>query len=498
MEVAAVGSSIPSTSKDDLSSPFPKLPKEIRLKIWRSTWEPRVVNIIRKSKERKVQCDTNADNGSDEVVHNKLEIPRQDAPDTASNTDSDSTDREELETRHYCAVMLDWGEEALTVEEDDLEYSARLKDVKPMDRYLLNTTTFSWATTPTSLWVNHEAREETLRHFELCWGLDGGESRVWFNFDLDVLLVDGLEDHLMITYHQRDLVRLQRAMIWVPPKPHSSEAPYESPDHFTKFSSTMENFCSKGIRTGASRSIAEAYDFTAEWRNVEILWTTQLKPDYTLTGAKLRYPEIREIYFVHDQPLVDLPHPTEIDVNTLPPEDVRFHCVLDECLELRRWDENHFTERSDIGTVVCRKDLWRKAAEYCRHLRGGLENPGPQAPKLPGSWTVPWSTIKVSSRFVSKIAVSSGKEREINVSPGFKKLESCDVAPRCGGPNGGRFSDRFLSDPCVEVQYWNEMSSWISGILWQSLLVGDGFGTIWNEFPDPSMCRRLYCRTFWS
>jgi hypothetical protein len=40
---------------------------------------------------------------------------------------------------------------------------------------------------PNTLWINHESRTETLRHYRLAFSRDGYPSRIWFDFDRDTV-----------------------------------------------------------------------------------------------------------------------------------------------------------------------------------------------------------------------------------------------------------------------------------------------------------------------
>ncbi|KAI1876087.1 uncharacterized protein JN550_001583 [Neoarthrinium moseri] len=141
---------------------FSFLPTELQLKIWRETWEERVVTISRKYHGPNVSV-------------------------TADATE------EQLKGRHSRAI----------------------REQEPFadgDKLLINTTTCSRATLSVTLWVSRQSRLETLRHYELCMGLPGGTTTVYFNFSLDTLrfpyspLVPG-------SVQPRDLARVQKLAI---------------------------------------------------------------------------------------------------------------------------------------------------------------------------------------------------------------------------------------------------------------------------------------------
>ncbi|KAI1640541.1 hypothetical protein F4809DRAFT_589155 [Biscogniauxia mediterranea] len=62
---------------------------------------------------------------------------------------------------------------------------------------------------PTSGWVNRESREETLRHYELCFSIYSSPTRVYFNFDLDTLEINTWSV-VAVMYPEYDLFHLQR------------------------------------------------------------------------------------------------------------------------------------------------------------------------------------------------------------------------------------------------------------------------------------------------
>lgn len=165
---------------------FSDLPTDLRLRIWRETWAPRVVNILREEDE------------------SRRRYPR----------GKGAADLRELEQRHGRAMHQRWTRECLP---DAAGNPVELPRVaaKPSDREMFCTVTSSWAAarSPASLWVSREARKETLRHYELCLGLYGGESRVYFNFALDVLLLVPGSCSLG-DFKETDLARVQRIMLW--------------------------------------------------------------------------------------------------------------------------------------------------------------------------------------------------------------------------------------------------------------------------------------------
>lgn len=157
---------------------FSKLPPELRLQIWRETWEHRDVIISRK------------------IVGIYYW----------------TTGKFELQTRHFNnrharqmladLVCLDWG---------------LVRDNHNINRNLV-TYSYSFTRPPISLSINWESRHETLRYFQVAFALAGGHSAIYFNFDLDTLLFP-LHYPLSTALSMADLRRLVRISIpsMVPP-----------------------------------------------------------------------------------------------------------------------------------------------------------------------------------------------------------------------------------------------------------------------------------------
>lgn len=179
---------------------FPYLPKELPFHIWRMTWQRRAINVLR---QENVSQRRHPQGGF--LVLNTRNL-------------------EELHTR---AMFRDWGRDALDAHNDIREDVIDIFDepTDPADRVIFNTITWSRSPQPTSLWVSAESRAETLRHYSLCFGLEGGDSQLYFNFRLDVLLLnckefpffqalDRVQPQLSCIFQQKDLVRLQNVMLW--------------------------------------------------------------------------------------------------------------------------------------------------------------------------------------------------------------------------------------------------------------------------------------------
>ena len=161
---------------------FPRLPAELRLKIWKSTWEPRLVEPFRILKEKCCEHSLRLDHCF--VKHGQ--------PCWG------------LRRSQTAAFLSDWGD--VHDESGKILYSKRDPDLQE-NRGAFQTITAAAAKSPVTLWVSQESRTATLKCYEICWGLDGGESRIYFNFDLDTLEVRHISVRLQ--YHHRDLMRLQ-------------------------------------------------------------------------------------------------------------------------------------------------------------------------------------------------------------------------------------------------------------------------------------------------
>ncbi|KAK9776371.1 putative quinate permease protein [Seiridium cardinale] len=141
---------------------FPCLPAELRLKIWRESWVSRNVAVRRD------------DHGLDAESCERF------TPQVFYGPYSHETTMH----IHYAQQVL------YPVNGNDEYYS------------LVKTTTWTSTPPPVTLFVNHEARTETLLHYELSFGLPGGETRVYFNFGLDAL-------HLSKTGNLRKMLQLK-------------------------------------------------------------------------------------------------------------------------------------------------------------------------------------------------------------------------------------------------------------------------------------------------
>ncbi|KAI1392308.1 uncharacterized protein F4822DRAFT_124280 [Hypoxylon trugodes] len=185
--------SFPASLKDKVvnQSPlfpqFRKLPAELRLKIWRESWEPRDVVALRHL------------DGMNGPSNKHLEP-------SGMLRGGDALFRQ-----HLSATLRTWG----------VSRGAQLS-AGPLDLFMLNnfeTSTWSTSKPPMSLWVNKESREETLTHYELALALPdgeslvpGGHSKLYFNFNLDALVYP-LHRSLSLAFSQYDLSRVIRISV---------------------------------------------------------------------------------------------------------------------------------------------------------------------------------------------------------------------------------------------------------------------------------------------
>lgn len=160
---------------------FPLLPLELRKQVWEATYEPRVVEPLR------------------EILDHECQSPASDEPRRYRDCCHD------VRTRHSHAILSDW--EMFR----DFFHTTGAEQPQPGDRELFPTITTTKTKPPVTLWVSKESRATTLMAYELCWGLDGGETHVWFNFDLDTLYLPG--EAVWLQHMKNDLIRLQTALI---------------------------------------------------------------------------------------------------------------------------------------------------------------------------------------------------------------------------------------------------------------------------------------------
>ncbi|OTA91341.1 hypothetical protein M434DRAFT_32789 [Hypoxylon sp. CO27-5] len=186
-----------STSEPEVQfHQFSRFPLEIRLKIWRETWEHRKVGLTRKAICTRVPRLTRL------IITHKT-----------------PAEMSTLYLKHIAATRRYWG--------------VKRRDEPDSYQGLLMEDDFHTRTSPTckppmSLWVNQESRRETAKHFEYTFILPdgyptrgymgdlwastscrGGWTCVLFNFDLDILAFP-LHSPLSTAFSRTDLFRLRR------------------------------------------------------------------------------------------------------------------------------------------------------------------------------------------------------------------------------------------------------------------------------------------------
>lgn len=153
---------------------FQSLPIELRLNIWKLVWSPRRVPIRRAIVGERPHTQVLMKYASDfstKLLQDSLRVTGEDS---------------ETQENHSCMS------------------EAAYKQIKSV-----TTTT---AELPVTLFINRESRTETRFHYKLAFALLGNESRVYFNFDLDHLVV-GSEVSLVHVAPPSELRLLQTVTI---------------------------------------------------------------------------------------------------------------------------------------------------------------------------------------------------------------------------------------------------------------------------------------------
>ncbi|KAI5867809.1 hypothetical protein GGS23DRAFT_550089 [Durotheca rogersii] len=154
---------------------FSRLPPELRRNVWRQSWGHRNAEVARTSLGVRAS-------DSDFVFHDAL-----------------YGGASHFRASYARVVQREWG-----VREPD-QQPERQSPYQPI-------TLTRCKTSPVSLWVNRESRDETLRYFEFAFALPGNDSSMYFNFGLDVLKFS-LHSPLSAAFSVPDLRRLQRLCI---------------------------------------------------------------------------------------------------------------------------------------------------------------------------------------------------------------------------------------------------------------------------------------------
>ncbi len=142
---------------------FSRLPPEIRRLIWRRSWKTRVVVILRGEPE---------------------------------------------ESRHDLHETICPREQFVHQSYDELFRARRGLSTPGING---QTATYTHTSLPVSLFVNRESRNETLFHYSLAFRLPHGESRVYFNFAVDIPAV--MKHHMNILQWSADVDKVEALVI---------------------------------------------------------------------------------------------------------------------------------------------------------------------------------------------------------------------------------------------------------------------------------------------
>lgn len=162
---------------------FRTFPVEIRLMVWRASWEPRNVAISRSWKDKQPSSRQTLDSYSRATLENDWEDVKNDAQTPAGLrrqlADRPNRNPEQVGTTAY---------EKFTVTKTN-------------------------AQPPVSLWVDTESRLETLKYYRLSFGLLAkGVSQVYFNFDIDALEIPR-HIPLIGSMHRTDLAKIKSLIV---------------------------------------------------------------------------------------------------------------------------------------------------------------------------------------------------------------------------------------------------------------------------------------------
>lgn len=199
---------------------FLKLPCELRSRIWELTWEPREVKVKRyvEAHQSDLDCAGKAKSRSRRRHRNKIlhsnavmltewddspylrAIGRDVTVAQQQVTDDDEEEEEEDE------------DEKKKLSHNAKKLANRPDKVRQKDLQRIRTIATTATKPSATLFVNRESRDITLRRYPLAFALPGGESRVYFNFALDTLV---LSRHAQLdhAFTKVDLSRLQRISV---------------------------------------------------------------------------------------------------------------------------------------------------------------------------------------------------------------------------------------------------------------------------------------------
>ncbi|KAI7785815.1 quinate permease [Diaporthe eres] len=196
---------------------FSKLPCEIRALIWESTWEPREVKVKRYVEAHKsdFDCDGTVKSRSrrrhrDKLLHsNAVMLTEWDDSPYLRSIGRDVTVAQQQATDGEEDDDDDEEDEKKKLSHNAKKLANRPDKVQQKDLQRIRTIATTATKPPATLFVNRESRDVTLRRYPLAFALPGGESRVYFNFALDTLV---LSRHAQLdhAFAKVDLSRLQR------------------------------------------------------------------------------------------------------------------------------------------------------------------------------------------------------------------------------------------------------------------------------------------------
>ncbi|XXH05900.1 hypothetical protein Hte_012342 [Hypoxylon texense] len=178
-----------SISPPPLFPKFPQLPPELRLQIWRETWEPREVGM-----RRTLMGIRDTATGDDDISITNF-----------------ATERDRvIRLKHVNIAKHHWGVPPYSEDKSD--------EFMHMD-HQYRTVTVASVPPPVTHRVNRESRYETLLHYQFSWALtrgivtsQTGQTNIIFNFNLDRLMYP-LHCPLSTSFWMADLRRLQRLTI---------------------------------------------------------------------------------------------------------------------------------------------------------------------------------------------------------------------------------------------------------------------------------------------
>lgn len=202
---------------------FSKLPCEVRTLIWELTWEPREVKVKRYIVAHKndLDCPGNKTKISSRRRHwakllhsnavkitewdgspyvraigRKVIVAQQQATDDDDDDDDDEEEEEEEEKLSHNAKKL----------------ANRPDKIQQKDLQRVRTIATTSTKLPATFFVNRESRDVTLRRYPFAFALPGGESRVYFNFALDTLVLSR-HAQLAHAFTKADLSRVRRISV---------------------------------------------------------------------------------------------------------------------------------------------------------------------------------------------------------------------------------------------------------------------------------------------